>query len=250
MANCGFRRQPQPLWLRRVNRRDRPLIQNARRIIAKTIGKPWDTYALQLLNLERADALPWTSSAPRPGLVCCLINDIRINRRRTIVEFGSGVSSLVVASTLDPRTQRLISFEHDQDWANYVSEQLGRLDLADRCQVVHAPQRPCELSVDTSPWYDTDVVRNSLESLSVDVVICDGPPAYSRDTRMARYPAMPALQNMLADSYSVYLDDIDRSSERKIARLWSNLLQIPFSYQLLRGSFAVGIKGAHYNSLI
>jgi hypothetical protein len=250
VADFGFRRQPQPLWLRPVNRRDKPLIQNARRLIAKTIGKPWDTYALQLLNLERADALPWTSSAPRPGLVCCLINDIRINRRRTIVEFGSGVSSLVIAGALDPRTQRLISFEHDQDWANYVAEQLDRLDLADRCQVVHAPLRPCELSVDTSPWYDIDVIRNSLESLEVDVVICDGPPAHSHDTQMARYPAMPALQSMLANSYSVYLDDIDRSSERKIARLWSDLLQISFSYQLLRGSFAVGVKGAHYNSLI
>ena len=61
---------------------------------------------------------------------------------------------------------------------------------------------------------------------------------------------MPALQSMLAKSYSVYLDDIDRRSEREIAKLWSNLLQIPFSYQLLRGSFAVGVKGAHYNSLI
>ena len=104
------------------------MLQNARRIIAKTIGKPWDTYALQLLNVELADALPWTSSAPRPGLVCCLINDIRINRRRTVVEFGS--------------------------------------------------------------------------------------------------------------------------SERKIARLWSDLLEVSFSYQLLRGSFAVGVKGAKYNSLI
>ena len=66
-----------------------------------------------------------------------------------------------------------------------------------------------------------------VESLEVDVVVCDGPSAYS-----------------------VYLDDIDRSSERKIAKRWSNLLQIPFSYQLLRGSFAVGMKGAHYNSLI
>jgi len=250
VADFGFRRQPQRLWLRRIDRRDRPLIQNTRRLIAKTIGKPWDTYALQLLNLEHADALPWTSSAPRPGLLCCLINDIRVNRRRTIVEFGSGVSSVAIASALDPKTQRLISFEHDEDWANYVSGQLGRLDLADRCQVVHAPLKHCELSIDASPWYDVDIVRDSLESLEVDVVICDGPPAYSRDTRMARYPAMPALQSMLANTYSVYLDDIDRSSERKIARLWSDLLQIPFSYQLLRGSFAVGVKGAHYNSLI
>ena len=144
----------------------------------------------------------------------------------------------MVASALDPRTQRLISFEHDEDWANHVSEQLDRLDLADRCQVVHAPLKSCDLSIESSPWYD------------IDVVICDGPPAYSRDTRMARYPAMPALQSALANRYSVYLDDIDRSSERKIAKRWSNLLQIPFSYQLLRGSFAVGIKGAHYNSLI
>jgi len=59
---------------------------------------------------------------------------------------------------------------------------------------------------------------------------------------------MPALQSMLANSYSVYLDDIDRSSECKIARLWSDLLQISFSYQLLRGSFAVSTQRSGFGS--
>jgi hypothetical protein len=227
-----------------------PVIQSARRLIARTIGKPFDNYALQLLDIEQNDALPWTSSAPRPGLLSCLINDIRINRRDTIVEFGSGVSTLVVASALDPQTQRLISFEHDEKWASLVSEQLDRLGLADCCRVVHAPLKPCGQSIDDSHWYDTSVVLDNVASLQIDVVVCDGPPAYSAGSRMARYPALPVLRGMLADRCSVYLDDIDRKAERKIAKRWSAELRIPFSYQLLRGSFAVGVQGAHYNSLI
>jgi hypothetical protein len=224
--------------------------QTTRRVIARTIGKPFDSYALQLLGFEQNDALPWTSSAPRPGLLSCLINDIRINRRSRIVEFGSGVSTLVIAKALDPEEQKMITFEHDREWANLVTEQLMRHGLADRCQVVHAPLVPCEQSIDGSSWYDTATIRESVGSLDVDVVVCDGPPAYSTGSRMARYPAIPVLRHFLSDRYSVYLDDIDRSGEREIAKKWSELLQIPFSYQLLRGSFAVGFKGEHYNALI
>ncbi len=224
--------------------------QMARRMIARTIGKPFDNYALQLLDVEQDEALPWTSSAPRPGLLGCLINDIRINRRNSIVEFGSGVSTLMISNCLEPGRQRMISFEHDEQWADLVSEQLARRGLEDRCQVVHAPLQPCEQSIDGSPWYDTAVVRSRVEPMAVDLVLCDGPSAYLASNRMSRYPAIPVLQDVLAERYSVYLDDIDRSGERRIAKMWSELLKISFTYQLLRGSFAVGYQGQHYNSLI
>ena len=226
------------------------MLQVARRLIARTVGKPFDNYALQLLGGARTDALPWTSSAPRPGLLRCLLNDIRINRRDTIVEFGSGLSTLVIGGALDPQAQRLISFEHHEEWAKYVSEQLEAQGLAGHCKIIHAPLALCEYSMDASAWYDIDIVHESLESLKVDVIVCDGPPAYSADQEMARYPAIPVLHAFLADRFSVYLDDIDRTGERKIAKLWADELQIPFSYQLLRGSFAVGARGEHFNSLM
>ena len=224
--------------------------QTTRQMIARTFGKPFDTYALQLLDFKQNEALPWTSSAPRPGLLSCLVNDLKINRRRSIVEFGSGVSTLVVAQALDPACQSMISFEHDPGWAELVQEQLVRLDLSERCSVVHAPLEKCAISIDGSTWYDTDIIQDTVRSREVDVVVCDGPPAYARGRHMARYPAVPVMQEFLSDRFSVYLDDIDRSGEREIVKRWSELLQIPFSYQLLRGSFAVGFKGEHYNALI
>ena len=224
--------------------------QATRRLIARSFGKPFDTYALQLLDFRQNEALPWTSSAPRPGLLSCLINDVKINRRRTIVEFGSGVSTLVIARALEPEQQSLISFEHDPEWAKRVAEQLDRVNLADCCSVVHAPLKACPHSIDGSAWYDTDIIRDTVGSLAVDVVVCDGPPAYSAGHRMSRYPAVPVIREFLSDRYAIYLDDIDRSGERDIVKRWSDLLQIPFSNQLLRGSFAVGFKGEHYNALI
>lgn len=218
--------------------------------MAKTLGKLYDTYALHLLVRDETTYLPWTSSAIRPGALACVLNDIAINNRHTIVEFGSGISTLLISRSLDSTTHKLISFEDDLEWATTVSRSIRNAGLGDVCQVIHAPLQPCDESLDGSYWYNTSVIHDTLATLKIDTVICDGPLANIPGLTMSRYPAIPVVSRYLASSYSIYLDDIDRSGERLIARKWGDLLGISFRHQLVRGSFAVGTKGDHFNSVI
>jgi hypothetical protein len=67
---------------------------------------------------------------------------------------------------------------------------------------------------------------------------------------MSRYPAIPVIARYLGARYSIYLDDIDRRGEREISKKWGEMLDISFQHHILRGSFSVGTKGDHFNSLI
>jgi len=221
-----------------------------RQALARTLGKLYDTYALHLLVRDETTYLPWTSSAIRPGALACVLNDIAINNRHTIVEFGSGISTLLISRTLDSPTHRLISFENDPEWATTVSRSIKNAGLADVCQVIHAPLQPCDESLDGSHWYDRSVIHKTLAGLEIDIVICDGPLGSTPGLTMSRYPAIPVVSRYLANRYSIYLDDIDRRGERVIARKWGDLLGISFTHQLVRGSFSVGTKGDHFNSVI
>ena len=221
-----------------------------RRIIARTLGKLYDIYALQLLQREQQGFVAWTSSALRPGAVASIVNDIVINQRRQVVEFGSGISTLAIARHLPDATYSCISFEHDADWAKTVNTMLDNEGIGTHCRVVHAPLRPSDHSIDGSDWYDVDIVRNKLRGLNINLVLCDGPLADNPALTLSRYPAIPEIREHLAKDYAVYLDDIDRRGERKIARRWGQLLDVRFNEQLVRGSFAVASKGKYLNALI
>ena len=221
-----------------------------RRLIARTLGKIYDSYALQLIDRGDVAFTAWTSSAVRPGAVACIVNDIVINGRSVIVEFGSGISTLIIARQLQEGQHTYLSFEHDESWAAKVRLMLREAGLSDRCEVVHAPLKSSSYSIDGSRWYDDNVIRDRLDGLEIDLVLCDGPLADRSGLTLSRYPAIPVIQSFLGEQYAIYLDDIDRPGEREIARRWGRLLDTPFQNQLMRGSFALATKGKSFNSLI
>ncbi len=222
-----------------------------RKMCSQIIGKSYDNFALQLLELPQQHYMPWTSSAMRPGALACILNDLEINHRTNIVEFGSGISTIFIAQCLAQHKGRQFhSFDHDPQWANYISSVLRELGLQDAAKVIVAPMRPCKESPTNSPWYDSAVIYETLESQEIDLLLCDGPPAHAKHDQMVRYPAVPILKNQLAENYSIFLDDIHRKSERRIAHEWGKMLGVPFRSFLLEGSFAHGVKGPHHNFVI
>jgi hypothetical protein len=217
--------------------------------LVRYLGLGYDTFALVALQEFALGYVPWSQSAIRPSALVCLLNDIRINRRRTIVEFGSGVSTLFVAELIrDGEDRRLVSFEHDASWSAWINDQLDRRGLAAIARSVHAPLRPCP-GYDL-PWYDVETVRAALGERPIDCLLCDGPPAWDSRTAMARLPAVPIVRPHLASEFSVMLDDIQRRHERRIARAWQQMLGVRFQYYFLRGGFALAIKGDHNHPVI
>ena len=149
-------------------------------------------------------------------------NDKTINQRTAIVEFGSGISSLYVASILRQLgSGKIISIEHDQSWANYLQDMINREELADFIQLNIVPLSQSDQF--SLPWYDISCLRQCLSGLLFDSVIIDGPPAYTDSLSRSRYPALPFLMrdSYLKQSFSLFLDDVDRSGERFILKQWS-----------------------------
>jgi hypothetical protein len=212
-------------------------------------GLSYDTFALVALREFALGYVPWSQSSIRPSALVCLLNDIKVNRRRTIVEFGSGISTLFMAELIkDGDDQRLLSFEHDEGWAAWINDWLDRRGLAGGARCLHAPLRPCP-GYDV-PWYDVEVVRAALAGREVDCLLCDGPPAWASGSAMARLPAVPIVREFLAAEFAIVLDDIQRHDERRIVRAWQQMLGVPFERFFLRGGFALGIKGRHNHPVI
>lgn len=223
--------------------------------VLNRIATKWNRFA-QLSNDTRAAVelsrlglpyLPWSDASLLPSALQVVLNEIEINSRKTIVEFGSGISTIYIAQILSRLGGRIVSFESDAEWATFVENRLAAFNLSEFASVVHAPLGPCALSKNGLNWYDEAVVATAVQDLSVDCVVVDGPPAYKTGYELARYPALPVLQAQLAQDYAVFLDDIHRLGEQEILRLWADLFGIQFLSHFSKGNIARGIHGvAHF----
>jgi predicted O-methyltransferase YrrM len=192
-----------------------------------------DNYALGLLHplLIGYPFIPLTRSSLRPFCIAHILNDIVIHNRRNIIEFGSGLSTIMIGRLIrkNDLNTSILSIEHDQDWANVLCGLLQKEKLDDLVKVVHAPLRECTLSVDDNLWYDTNEVSNHTKNKKFDMVIIDGPPAWIKGYGRARYPALPFIIEKLSAGCSVYLDDVNRAGEQSILELWQQQHAVEFN---------------------
>ena len=148
-----------------------------------------------------------------------VLNEIALAERQTIVELGSGISSIVIGRLLAERGGKLTSVEHDPDWASVVGSQIDREHLGDVVEVVVAPLEPHAESWSGAPWYSHESIARLPDA--IDLLLVDGPPGYGKGMSHSRHPAMPALAERMAQNGVVYLDDADREPEREIVARWS-----------------------------
>lgn len=212
-------------------------------------GRDADIYALSLLQplLESAPMLPFTNSALRPYCAAHILNDIMANSRKAILEFGAGVSTVLMArlARRNGIDATIISVEHDGEWLEAVAESLRKEGLQEAVKLVHAPLEPCQMASATSEWYGEAALREALAGLRFDLVIVDGPPAYQQGKGEARYPALPFVRDALAESCSLYLDDANREGERSVLKKWE--LESAFRFRLVGGSLAFASAGRAFN---
>ena len=219
-------------------------------LLAPVLERTYDVQALALLKPLEGGYLPWTRSAMRPSAVCCILNDIVINRRRTVVEFGAGISTLFMARILAQCGGSLVSFEQDANWCRTVQQMLRDAQLGAAFEVVHAPLKPCAHALHGAPWYDAEVVDSMLEGRSIDLAVVDGPTAFQPGMASARFPALQALKPRLADAFSIVLDDIGRAGEAEISRRWEAELGLKGDTYRLEGNFGVITRGDAYNFVL
>jgi predicted O-methyltransferase YrrM len=200
-------------------------------------GQAEDLHAWHVLRplLDAGGYLPWGTGAMRPAGMVLVCNEIMYADRATIVECGSGVSTVVLARLLRQRGGgSLTAIEHDAGWAMRVSELLAAEGLSAFARVLHAPLSGAP------PWYDRAVLEELPDA--VDLLIVDGPPADKPGMGLARAPALELLDPRLADGATVVLDDLDRPGEQDVVAAWEAATPWRFRVEGTAG-IAMGARG-------
>ncbi len=144
-----------------------------------------------------------------------LYHHVRASRYRTIVECGSGLSSVLIGLALRDRNggspvgARCFSLEHDLVWHDQAHDVLVRLGLDPFVKILHAPL--VQTATDRYDTYDT----SKLPENEIDFLLIDGPPHH-----LGRSDIVARIRHRLADGALVVLDDTGRTSERECCETW------------------------------
>ena len=139
---------------------------------------------------------------------------------KLVVEFGSGISTLLVAAWMREQGQgRLVSVDHDAAWAGITKSNLERRDLLPYVDLVVAPLRAG--AEGELPWYG---VTDELAALTgIEMAIVDGPPAGDRGKEESRFAALPFLTPRMTPTATVFLDDAARPGEQRVLKRWAKV---------------------------
>ncbi len=198
-----------------------------------------------LAILNGGTALPPMRGWPiSPDFGIALADVLEATPYGLVVEFGSGVSTFMLAALLGksgayPDLLSHVALEHLEQYQQQTLQWLSRLPDVKRTQVWHcplAPQQPAGGSDATYNYYDClDRLRQHLQSLPKPVskvlALVDGPPGGTG--RWARYPAVPMLMQLLPESdLHILLDDHKRLDEKKTGQAWVNLFANQYQVDL------------------
>jgi hypothetical protein len=203
-----------------------------------------DILALQMLSSLGGNFIAWTRPAMRPGAIASVLNDIVINQRFSIVECGSGISTVYIARLLKQLGRgHLYSIEHDEKWIEVMKPLLQ--SEKEYVTLLHAPLDVSEKHK-TGPWYTESIIRAKLGELEIDLLLVDGPPSTGTNS-MIRYPALSVFKESFADNYAVILDDVNRKGENEILSKWKK--EIPLQFHNISGA-AIGLMPMAYKSFL
>jgi hypothetical protein len=160
---------------------------------------------------------PLRGWAISPDAMCRILSCLQEYSRPTVVEFGSGQSTIALAAAVRHLGGRVITVDHD---AAYLSLQIQQLEAAglEACVTSHI----ATLAVDAHGNCSYDLSR--LDPVSVSVALVDGPPAMMCGPLCRVTPAEWALAHLAPDG-RVFLDDADRAEERECIRRLSSTTQ-------------------------
>jgi predicted O-methyltransferase YrrM len=172
-------------------------------------------YAELANNVSLPPTRDWAAS---PDLLLHLVQHAQKTQPTTIVECGSGVSTLALSRFLSQIGRgHVLSLEHNPGFAQKTRDNLARAGLGGWATVIDAELVPYRFGGQDYLWYST---KGLSSSLVIDLLLIDGPP--SSTCRNARYPAGPVLFKFLSARGVVFLDDADREEERQTLSLWAS----------------------------
>ncbi len=189
----------------------------------------WFLHIKKMLKPEDMDLI--TTFSLTPYAIVFLLNELLINKRTSLIEFGSGLSTILLAQAIKGKKldATLLSIENDAYWLDKIKAKVNKNGLSSIVQFVYAPVFPFPKLGANNKWYDIALLEKAISTDSkFDMVLVDGPPAYLPQIELSRYNALPFVRKYLTDQYSVFLDDAGRRGEQTVLSLWEKELGIHF----------------------
>lgn len=145
-------------------------------------------------------------------------------RPATILEAGSGASTVLLAEYAARTGATVVSLEHSPVHAARTEQLLREWGLADRVHLRPAPI----VATDTGPWYAAQICD------PIDFALIDGPPG-----TIGRNAALPHLYPHLRGDWRVWVDDADRPGEHAAVTDWARRLPVYVKHHDLPKGLAV-----------
>ena len=222
------------------------------RELAHHSKKSDDIYAMSILQplLSNLPYLPFNGGALRPICMAYILNEIIINQREMVIEFGSGLSTIVMARLIKKNklNTRVISIEHNANWASILQSYLENEDLQEFVKIVTVNLKEIETPLGMVKWYDYDTFLPEISNKKFDLIIIDGPPADREEIKYSRFPALFKLENNLAGDFCLILDDANRKGEKELVKYFRDRNET-FKYTLISETLAVFRKTVDFDPI-
>lgn len=175
-----------------------------------------DDAELGALNLEARTS--WSLGA---DALVLLSRVLRTHRPRYVLEFGSGISTLILAQYFSKAAvgpdPRVFSIDHDPVWLDATSSWLKTNRLERQVRLIHAPLAGQRWHGRERRGYrfDPEVLATLDATPGFDLCLIDGPPG-----SVGRLLSLPLAAPHLRHGALVLLDDAYRTGERSDWRSW------------------------------
>lgn len=151
---------------------------------------------------------PMRGWAISPDAMAWVLADLQERESPTVIEFGSGQSTVILAAALKHSGGRLLSVEHDPEYSKVIQRQVAASGLSDWVDFVSSSLLE---SKEDAPIISYDT--SQLPDIGIDVALIDGPPISicGADTR---YVPLHWSASHLNQGGAIFLDDSNRTSEQ------------------------------------
>lgn len=190
--------------------------------------------------------LPFTRASLGFNLMANLTNDIVINNRKSILEFGAGISTIIIARLikLNNLDSKIVTIDESSEWISIVKKLLNEEGIENIVTFIHAPTVK-SADMDRSFEYDGSIVTNALKNKKFDLVLIDGPIGWSSKKRYSRVSNIKYFINNLDVSFSIFIDDTNRKGERYLVKQLKEKLNL--KPNKLDATFTSFTKGMTFN---
>lgn len=152
-----------------------------------------------------------------------IANDIVINKPTTILEIGSGLSTIILSNLISELgyKPKFYSIDQDASWQKHLQGYCKNVDF------YHFEiGENSEFALEGRKWF-TIPQDSEIRKKNYDLVIVDGPKGF--ESKYARFGIVNFLKERVNEASIVFLDDTDRDDEKYILKQLKEFLPLKFS---------------------